>query len=133
VLKDAQTSLIVVAGGDPDLRQALTDGKVKQVCPVSSGCPPVFSPVGSCANLSPEHVHSRQAGPFSAVARTQSQTTLNGTLAYVFDITSDKRHFLSTVAKHGDTVIGLVVGAPTSAWAKDGDDLRHIQETFKLL
>lgn len=32
VLKDAKTSLIVIAGGDPDLRQAVTDGEVKQVC-----------------------------------------------------------------------------------------------------
>lgn len=31
VLKDAKTSLIVIAGGDPDLRQAVTDGQVKQV------------------------------------------------------------------------------------------------------
>lgn len=31
VLKDAKTSLTVIAGGDPDLRQAVTDGKVKQV------------------------------------------------------------------------------------------------------
>jgi hypothetical protein len=31
VLKDAKTSLIVIAGGDPDLRQAVTDGEVKQV------------------------------------------------------------------------------------------------------
>ena len=33
VLKDAKTSLIVIAGGDPDLRQAVTDGEVKQVGP----------------------------------------------------------------------------------------------------
>jgi hypothetical protein len=31
VLKDARSSLIVFAGGDPDLRQAVTDGKVQQV------------------------------------------------------------------------------------------------------
>jgi hypothetical protein len=31
VLKDARSSLIVFAGGDPDLRQAVTDGKVEQV------------------------------------------------------------------------------------------------------
>jgi len=31
VLKDAKTSLIVVAGGAPDMRQALTDGTVNQV------------------------------------------------------------------------------------------------------
>lgn len=31
VLKDAKTVLAVVAGGDPDLRQAVTDGAVKQV------------------------------------------------------------------------------------------------------
>lgn len=31
VLKDAKTSLIVIAGGDPDLRQAVSDGEVKQV------------------------------------------------------------------------------------------------------
>lgn len=31
VLKDAKTSLIVVAGGDPDMRQALSDGVVQQV------------------------------------------------------------------------------------------------------
>jgi hypothetical protein len=31
VLKDAKTSLTVIAGGDPDLRQAVTDGEVKQV------------------------------------------------------------------------------------------------------
>lgn len=31
MLKDAKTSLTVIAGGDPDLRQAVTDGDVKQV------------------------------------------------------------------------------------------------------
>lgn len=31
VLKDASTSLSVVAGGDSDMRQALSDGDVKQV------------------------------------------------------------------------------------------------------
>lgn len=31
MLKDARSSLIVFAGGDPDLRQAVTDGKVEQV------------------------------------------------------------------------------------------------------
>jgi hypothetical protein len=31
VLKDAKSSLVVVAGGDPDLRQALTDGTVQSV------------------------------------------------------------------------------------------------------
>jgi hypothetical protein len=38
VLKDAKTSLTVIAGGDPDLRQAVTDGEVKQVRRGQEGC-----------------------------------------------------------------------------------------------
>jgi hypothetical protein len=33
----------------------------------------------------------------------------------------------------GDTVFALVVTAPHAAFDKDGQALRHIQDTFKLL
>lgn len=92
VLKDAKTSLTVIAGGDPDLRQAVTDGEVKQV-----------------------------------------SKTINGTPMYMYEITSDKRNYLSTIGKKGDTVFALVVTAPHAAFDKDGQALRHIQDTFKLL
>lgn len=92
VLKDAKTSLTVIAGGDPDMRQALTDGVVKQ-----------------------------------------DEKRINGTAMYVYDVKSDKRHYLSTIGKKGDTVYALVVTAPANAYEKDAEGLRHIQETFQLL
>lgn len=92
VLKDAKTSLIVIAGGDPDMRQALSDGVVQQ-----------------------------------------AEKRINGTDMYVYDVRSDKRHYLSTIGKKGDTVFALVVTAPTGAFEKDATGLRHIQDTFKLL
>lgn len=42
-------------------------------------------------------------------------------------------HMAMRVAAAGDTVFALVVTAPHAAFEKDGEDLRHIQETFKLL
>lgn len=92
VLKDARTSLIAIAGGDPDLRQAVTDGEVKQV-----------------------------------------ERTINGTPMYMYEITSDRRTYLSTIGKKGDTIFALVVTAPHNAFEQDAADLRHIQDTFKLL
>jgi hypothetical protein len=92
VLKDAKTSLIVIAGGDPDLRQAVSDGEVKQV-----------------------------------------SKTINGTPMYMYEINSDKRGYLSTIGKKGDTVFALVVTAPRAAFTEDAQALRHIQDTFKLL
>jgi hypothetical protein len=92
VLKDAKTSLIVIAGGDPDLRQAVTDGEVKQV-----------------------------------------ERKINGTPMFTYEITSDKRNYLSTIGKKGDTVFALVVTAPHAAYEKDAVALKHIQDTFKLL
>eukprot|EP00878_Enallax_costatus_P009499 GHUV01009927.1.p1 GENE.GHUV01009927.1~~GHUV01009927.1.p1 ORF type:complete len:156 (+),score=41.08 GHUV01009927.1:984-1451(+) len=92
VLKDAKTSLIIIAGGDPDMRQALSDGVVKQ-----------------------------------------AQVRINGTDMYIYDLRSDKRHYLSTIGKKGDTVYALVVTAPSNAYEKDVAGLRHIQETFQLL
>jgi hypothetical protein len=92
VLKDARSSLIVFAGGDPDLRQAVTDGKVQQ-----------------------------------------ATKRVNGSDLYVFDIASEKRRYLSSIGKKGDTVFALVVTAPSSAFEKDYAALKHIQDTFQLL
>lgn len=92
VLKDARSSLIVFAGGDPDLRQAVTDGKVEQ-----------------------------------------ATKRVNGSDLFVFDIASDKRRYLSSIGKKGDTVFALVVTAPANAFERDYAGLKHIQDTFQLL
>ena len=63
----------------------------------------------------------------------QAQVRINGTDMYIYDLRSDKRHYLSTIGKKGDTVYALVVTAPTGAYEKDINGLRHIQETFQLL
>lgn len=52
---------------------------------------------------------------------------------YIYDLRSDKRHYLSTIGKKGDTVYALVVTAPNSVYGKDVAALRHIQESFQLL
>lgn len=67
------------------------------------------------------------------VSAQQSQKRINGTDMYVYEITSDRRRYLSTIGKKGDTVFALVVGAPSSAFERDAADLRHIQDTFMLL
>lgn len=63
----------------------------------------------------------------------QVQRTINGTPMYMYEISSDKRTYLSTIGKKGDTVFALVVTAPNNAFDKDAEDLRHIQDTFKVL
>eukprot|EP00882_Tetradesmus_deserticola_P006473 GHRQ01006811.1.p2 GENE.GHRQ01006811.1~~GHRQ01006811.1.p2 ORF type:complete len:229 (+),score=54.83 GHRQ01006811.1:261-947(+) len=92
VLKDARSSLIVFAGSDPDLRQAVSDGKVEQ-----------------------------------------ATRRVNGNDLYMFDIASDKRRYLSTIGKKGDTIFALVVTAPSKAFEQDYAALKHIQDTFQLL
>jgi hypothetical protein len=52
---------------------------------------------------------------------------------YVYEVVSDRRHYLSTIGKKGDTVFALVVAAPASAYNKDAAGLHHIQDSFKLL
>lgn len=63
----------------------------------------------------------------------QVEKRINGTDMFVYELRSDKRHYLSTIGKKGDTVFALVVSAPAAAYERDAADLRHIQETFKLL
>ncbi|KAF8073086.1 thylakoid lumenal protein [Scenedesmus sp. PABB004] len=92
VLTDAKTSLIVFAGSDPDMRQALTDGTVKQ-----------------------------------------SKVKVNGSDLYVYDIASNRRRYLSSIGKKGDTVFALVVTAPIAAFERDAAGLQHIQDSFRLL
>ncbi len=52
---------------------------------------------------------------------------------YTYEINSDKRSYLSTIGKKGDTVFALGVTAPHAAFNEDAQALRHIQDTFKLL
>jgi len=63
----------------------------------------------------------------------QVERTINGTPMYMYEITSDRRTYLSTIGKKGDTIFALVVTAPHNAFEQDAADLRHIQDTFKLL
>jgi hypothetical protein len=58
---------------------------------------------------------------------------VNGSDLYVFDIASDKRRYLSSIGKKGDTVFALVVTAPANAFERDYAALKHIQDTFQLL
>lgn len=95
VLKDARSSLIAVAGGDPDLRQAMTDGTVE--------------------------------------TGTKKVAGVEGGVVYTADVASDRKRFLATVAKKGDTVFALVVASPARTFGRDEAELRRIQETFTLL
>lgn len=63
----------------------------------------------------------------------QSQRTINGTPGFQYEVSSDKTHFLGAIAKKGDTVYALVVGAPKAAFERDEAELRHIAESFKLM
>lgn len=126
MLKDARTSLMVVAGGDPDMRQALSDGTVQQVCFVLVG----WWKGDGCVT----HVHSHTHISFNtSLYLEQSLRRVDGTDMYVYELASQRRHYLSSVAKKGDTVFALVVTAPAAAFERDEPALRHIQESFRLL
>lgn len=57
-----------------------------------------------------------------------------GKEVYMYDITSDRRRFLSTIAQGQDgTMYALFVTATPSGFAKKEQQLRHIQDTFVLL
>jgi hypothetical protein len=69
----------------------------------------------------------------AAHAALQATRKVNGSDLYVFDIASDKRRYLSSIGKKGDTVFALVVTAPANAFERDYAALKHIQDTFQLL
>jgi hypothetical protein len=57
-----------------------------------------------------------------------------GKEVYMYDITSDRRRYLSTIAQGQDgTMYALFVTASPSAFARKEQQLRHIQDTFVLL
>jgi hypothetical protein len=88
-----------------------------------------------CFKASPWAQCSHNTLLMCIAARADLQVTrkVNGSDLFVFDIASDKRHYLSSIGKKGDTVFALVVTAPSSAYERDYDALKHIQDTFQLL
>lgn len=93
-LVNLKQTMDAFAGGDADLRAAITDATdIKQVV-----------------------------------------KKMAGKEVYMYDITSDRRRYLSTIAQGQDgTMYALFVTASPSAFARKEQQLRHIQDTFVLL
>lgn len=58
---------------------------------------------------------------------------VDGRDVFYYDIKSDKRRYLSTISLKDGTMYALFVTAPVSSFAKDEEQLKHIQNTFKLM